>query len=122
MAIGILPIPEKIKQNINQVKKTVTTAVNNVKSDAQATVKNLAVDPFKKALKDTGITGSAIGLGTSMVESKQKNEPLGKSLVQNVKSVAKGAIIEVAVRTGYNMIESYYSPNGAHRKYLTGQQ
>lgn len=122
MAIGPVSLPNKYKEAIKQTVNTVNNTISNVKKDIKTTTQNLVIDPVKKAIKDTGFTGAAIGVGTGVVEAKKQNVPTGKAIVQNIKTAAKGGVIEVAVRTSYNMVESYYSPNGAQRKYINGQQ
>lgn len=126
-------VKNSVTKSFNNTMKKVETVATNVKNEVVKTakeaaketkvaVKNLVVDPFKKALNDTGATGSIIGAGTSIVDSRINREPSGTSVGNAVKSAVRGAAIEVVVRTGVNMVSSYYSPNGAQRKYINGQQ
>lgn len=112
----------KIETVATNVKKEVVKTAKEAVKETKVAVKNLVVDPFKKALKDTGLTGSAIGAGTSIVDARKEGKPLLPSIGNTVKSAARGGVVEVAVRTTVNMVSSYYSPNGAQRKYINGQQ
>jgi hypothetical protein len=113
-----------INKVINNVKKEVINTYNTVKKEVTSYdykkmvsdgVKQIIVDPFKQAVKDTGGTGALIGGSINYAQTK--------SPISTLKSSAVGWTAEVLVRTGINGLQ------GAHnfvtqnpQKYVIGQR